>query len=313
MMVKPLLVAVGFTGLAIVLLGPVPSVLAKAAWTERGPKAALVLWQAVICTAGLSVVIAFLALAVAPLAATFRHGVHVFAVQALDGDPLRGLGTEEVAALAWALAVVGWLLGLLVRTATQNARLRRRHRGQIDLLGKRSDRHRGVYVLDHPAAVAYCLPGVRARVVITTGLIDLLDERELVAVLDHERAHARGRHHLVLLPFDALAAAIPRLPAGRLARQCAVRLVEMLADDHARSRHGGPRVAVALLRLVEHRADSGPLPAGALGATDHAVLARVRRLTEPVRPVPAWQRALAYAGALTMVAAPMALLVPCLN
>ncbi|MFI0448858.1 M56 family metallopeptidase [Actinomadura sp. 6N118] len=313
MILKPLLVAVCFFGLAVVLLGPVPSMLSKAGWAERSPRAALVLWQAITSTAGLSMVIAALALAVAPLAVTFRHGLHVFLTQTLAGRPLDGLGASQVAALSWAMAIVGWLLALLARTTMQNARLRRKHRARVDLVAERSGRHQGVQVIDHPAAAAYCLPGVRARVVITSGLIRLLDERELVAVLDHERAHARGRHHLILLPFDVLATAVPRLPAVRLARQCAARLVEMLADDHARRRNGGPVVALALLRLAASRAESGPLPQGALGAADHAVVARVRRLTEPVTPVPAWQRVLTYLGAFGLVAIPMTLLVPCLT
>ncbi|MGI5158769.1 M48 family metalloprotease [Microbispora sp. CA-102843] len=54
-----------------------------------------------------------------------------------------------------------------------------------------------------------CVPGRRARIVLSRGTLDLLERQELLAVLGHERAHARGRHDLILLPFIALADAFP--------------------------------------------------------------------------------------------------------
>ncbi|MFG1858271.1 M48 family metalloprotease [Actinomadura geliboluensis] len=48
--------------------------------------------------------------------------------------------------------------------------------------------------------------------VISSRLVQLLTQPELAAIVDHERAHARGRHHLVLHHFTAGCRAIPRLP-----------------------------------------------------------------------------------------------------
>ncbi|MGI5166621.1 M56 family metallopeptidase [Spirillospora sp. CA-253888] len=317
------LVAAVLVVLALALLVPAPRLLARAAWPHRAPRAALALWHAVAHTAGLSVVGAFVALAVSPLAVAYRHGLHVLLAQTLDGDPLRGLGPFQIAALAGAATVAAGLTGLLVRTAVANARFHRSHRDRVDLVGDRDARPHGlgegalegVRVLDHPAPFAYCLPGLRARVVISSGLVALLDPAELAAVVEHERAHARGRHHLLLLPFAAVARALPRAATARLAADAARRLTEMLADDQARSRHGGATVATALVRLATHRAESGaarPLSGGALAAAEHAVLARVQRLLAPAT-APAWQRLLAYTAAAALVAVPTALLVPCLT
>lgn len=67
---RPLLVAVLLSGLAFLLLGPVPPLLARARWPRNAPRAALALQHGILHTAGLSVVGVCVALAIAPLAAT---------------------------------------------------------------------------------------------------------------------------------------------------------------------------------------------------------------------------------------------------
>ncbi|GAB2866503.1 M56 family metallopeptidase [Actinocorallia aurea] len=302
-----LFVAVGLLALAAVLLGPLPAVLARAAWCERAPRAALALWQAVTGAAALSVAGGLLAVAVAPLAATLHCSLRVFAAQTLAGDPLRGMGATEIVALGWALAVAGGITAAFGHAFARQTGVRRRHRHRVGLVAV--SRRDGALVVDHEVPAAYCLPGFRPRVVVTSGLVALLPPAELAAVLDHERAHARGRHHLLLLPFHALAAALPRLPALRTAHDDAARLVEMLADDHARARHGGRAVASALVRLAAGRA---AVPDAALGAAEHSVVARVRRLTAPAAPMPLWQRAAVYAGSAALWAVTPAALGLCL-
>lgn len=321
---QPLLAAALLIGLAFVLLVPVPPLLGRARWPRHAPRAALALWHGIAHTAGLSIVGACVALAIAPLAATYRHGLHVLLAQTLDGDPLRGLGPAQITVLGSALAVLGWLVALLVRTAVRHTRMHRSHRSKVDLLaesrvgdrGVRDSVPNGVRVIAHPTPVAYCLPGLRARVVISSGLVDLLTQAELAAVVDHERAHARGRHHLLLLPFTAGCRAVPWLPATRIAQRSTRQLAEMLADDHARRHHGGSTVAAALVRMAAHHAGKGtvahPTPGMALPAAEHAVLTRLQRLLGPATVAPLWQRLLAYGATSALLFTPMALLVPCL-
>ncbi len=120
-------------------------------------------------------------------------------------------------------------------------------------------------ILDHPIAVAYCVPGVRhARVVVSRGLLNTLDAAELDAVLAHEAAHVAGRHDLVIQPFVAWERTFPFLRPARDATAAVSLLVEMLADDAAARRSGRRCLARALARLGIARA---PVPAGALGVT----------------------------------------------
>lgn len=309
-----ILVAVALAGLVVVLLGPIPALLDRAGWPERCPRAALALWQAVIHAAGAAAVAAALSLAVGPLASAPRHGIDLFVVQTLAGRPLSGMGGAQVAALAGAAAIIIWLIVLLAWTVVRTATARRRHRGLVDLVADTPAWLYGTSVIEHEAAIAYCLPGPRSRIVISSGLIDLLSAEELAAVLDHERAHARGRHHLLLLPFQTVARAFPGLPGIIVAHRSAERLVEMLADDQARRRHDGPTIARALLRLATHRVAAAPLPAGALGAGEHTLIVRVRRLTDATVPAARWQQLLAYTSACGLLAVPLVIfLVPCLT
>ena len=66
---------------------------------------------------------------------------------------------------------------------------------------------------------------------VSAGVLDLLDDGQLAAVLSHERAHARARHDLVLLPFAALCRALPGVRWARTAEEAVALLVEMAADD----------------------------------------------------------------------------------
>jgi Zn-dependent protease with chaperone function len=298
--------AVALGGLALALAWPIPAMLAEAAWTRRAPRAALVLWQAVGLAGGLAGIGAGLALGVAPLGQDPLAGTGMLAGQLSAGQPPAGLGPLNLLGLAWALLVSGWLSAALACSLAVTARSRACHRRMVDLVARP---HPAVpdpaaRVLDHPAAVAYCLPGVlHPRVVLSAGALSLLSGRELACVLAHERVHLHARHDLVVLPFAALAAALRWLPWPRQARDAVAALVEMLADDQACRNHDRRILAAALVRV----GTAERLPAGALPAGEHAVVARVRRLLEPATPPPAWVPGV-YLLAALVLASPAVLL-----
>ena len=164
-------------------------------------------------------------------------------------------------------------------------------------------------MVDSPAAAAYCVPGIRSRIVISAGTLALLDAAELAAVLAHERAHVRARHDLVLLPFSALGRAFPRSRLVRQAHATVALLVEMLADDRALRHRPARELATALLRVGASGA--GHAPSGTLAAVtapDGETVARVTRLLAPAPRLPALALALIWSTAAVLVAAPVALL-----
>ncbi|RJL30042.1 M56 family metallopeptidase [Bailinhaonella thermotolerans] len=291
-------------GVALVpiLLGRHASAWLTGPWASRCPRAALVLWQAVGLGGGLGAAALGLIAAVAPLAAAFPHGMHTLARQVLDGAGLAGLGPGHLAALAWSAGLILWLLTHTVRITVKTVAEQRRQRLLVDVLAEHSPVH-DAYVLPAAEPVAYCVPGRRARVVLSRGTLELLGARELRAVLSHERAHARGRHDLVLLPFIALAKAFPWLPAARAAREAVPLLLEMLADDRARRAHGPLPLARALVEMA-----APPAAAGTLALADAGVADRVRRLLADAGPRPGWIPAAAYSGAGLLLGGPAAVL-----
>ncbi|MCW2779088.1 MAG: peptidase Ste24p [Frankiales bacterium] len=287
---------------ALVLLARVPDRLAAAGWPTRCPLEALVLWQSLGLAAGLLSLELALTVALAPYGAT-----QVGAARALLDGGERPTWWSLVAG-AVGLLLLGRLLQVLLDSVVRTLRARRRHRQLVDLLATRNPLVRGASVLEHDLPVAYCLPGLRPRVVVSQGALLTLSGPELEAVLAHEQAHVDQRHDLVVLPFAALRATLPASRAVCTASQEVALLVEMLADDRAARSHDRTVLARALYKV-----GSGRPPQGSLAAADRGVLLRAERLLDPPPPLPASARALVLAAAAGTAALPLlGLVVPLL-
>jgi Zn-dependent protease with chaperone function len=299
--------------------------LAGASWARRSPAVAIAIWQALGLAWGVATVGALtglgaygLARASAPGApsvatAADRAGQLLFGsgqTAARSGDVLTGLRLASLTAGMGLLAILCWILAAAL---TAVLRARRRQRTLLGLLAHDDPKVPGALVVDHPAAAAYCVPGLRSAIVISAGALELLDQAELAAVLAHERAHLRARHDLVLLPFTALLRAFRWSATARAANQEVALLVEMLADDRARRLRPAKELATALLRVGT--SGGGQAPAGALAAAPAALsgdlAARVTRLLRPPPGLPvAWVVLLGTLALLLIVTPPAALLLP---
>ncbi|MGN9845197.1 hypothetical protein ACTMTI_44455 [Nonomuraea sp. H19] len=123
-------------------------------------------------------------------------------------------------------------------------------------------------------------------------------------MLAHERAHARERHDLVVLPFAALHRAFPASRHVRAMLDAVALLVEMRADDRAAHENDHLTLATALHRF--RTCDRLASPPGTLSGTGHDLDARIVRLTVPSRT--SWSvRILILAVALTVVSTPLSL------
>ncbi|ORA13920.1 M56 family metallopeptidase [Mycobacterium arosiense] len=272
--------ALAFTILAVLLTGPVPAMLARARWPLRAPRAAMVLWQAVALAAVLSAFSAGIAIATRLLMPGRDGRPTTSIVGAADrlGWPL---WAAYVSVFALTVLVGARLMVAVVRVAIANRKRRAHHRMVVDLVGvghgaalpQPCARTRDLRVLDVPQPLAYCLPGVRSRVVVSEGTLSTLADPEVEAILTHERAHLRARHDLVLEAFTAVHAAFPRLVRSANALGAVQLLVELLADDAAVRAAGRAPLARALVACA-----SGRAPSGALAASGPSTVLRVRRL-----------------------------------
>ncbi|MDR3658407.1 MAG: M56 family metallopeptidase, partial [Mycobacterium sp.] len=245
--------ALAFTILAVLLAGPAPVLLARATWPLRAPRAAVVLWQAVALAAVLSAFSAGIAIA----SRLLMPGPNGRPTASLFGDAGRlgwPLWAAYVAVFALTVLIGTRLMVAVVRVATANRRRRAHHRMVVDLVGVGHDaalsqpcaRTRDLRILDVAQPLAYCLPGVRSRVVVSEGALTTLTDDEVAAILTHERAHLRARHDLVLEAFTAVHAAFPRLVRSSSALRAVALLVELLADDAAVRAAGRAPLARAL-------------------------------------------------------------------
>ncbi len=293
--------AAGLVVLSVALAGPVSARLAAARWPVRSPRAALFLWQAVGLGAGLGILTAGLTLAAGSLDNHWLSGV-----VAMPRDWSR-LGVFGWAGAVLTVGFGAWLVGATATSALRVASARRAHRRGLDVVADSVDvRPAGpagpalrVRLVDHPCALAYCLPGLRPRVVLSAGALRTLPGTELTAVLAHERAHARGRHDLVIQPFVAWAKTFPFLPTAPRAAAAVDMLVEMLADDAALRECEPDDLESALRRLAEeqHVAVQATNPT-------HQLAARLSRLSSAQPPLSRAWGALIYCVAATLVIAP---------
>ncbi|MEX2291978.1 MAG: M56 family metallopeptidase [Mycobacteriales bacterium] len=302
-----MLFAAAVLTLCLLLLAVVvPERLARASWAGRSPGLALLLWQALGLAGGLLAIEVAVTLALSPAGPT-----HLDAVRALAAGTASGLPVWSYVALAVGALVLLRLLSVLVASTARTLRARRHHRVLVDMVATRNPLLADTRVLEHTVPVAYCLPGLRPRVVLSSGVLALLRDDEVRAVLAHEAAHVEQRHDVVVLPFVALRATFPGLRGVRTAQAEVALLVEMLADDRAVRRHPRDVLARALYKV-----GAGAVPAGALGvagAGHGAVLVRAQRLLHPTGPLGLrFRLAILAATAVVLGLAPLGLLLPML-
>jgi len=295
--------AVALLGYAVLLLTAGPGALARARWPEGAPRLAIAAWFALTGSAVASVLAGGLALMVPTVRVSADlAGLLAACVMALRAQYAHPGGAALTGAGAvLALAVLARITWCTARALAQAAGERRRHRLRLSLVA-RPDPRLGAVIVRHHEPAAYCLPGNRSSIVVTTGAIGALDEGQLRAVLAHERAHLRGRHHLLVNIAGALNASFPRVPAFRIAREQVARLAELRADDVASAAAHRLAVAGALLNL------GAGVPAAALGAAGTADAARVRRLIDGPAAIGRTRAAAVASAVAAVVLVPLLLL-----
>jgi hypothetical protein len=263
-----------------------PQFLARARWPYRAPRLGILAWFTLGGTALLAALLGCATLVVPAVGDVLAAMLHTSLVRLRhDYDVARG-PAGVVLGGAVGVALLARLGYCAARHILATRRTRRRHLDSLGLLGsERSDSRVGVMVLPHPTPAAYCVPGRRPQVVITSATRDLLDVEQLRGVLAHERAHLRGRHALLLGCSAVWRRAFGPLPVFERGRQEVNRLLEMVADDAATAVCDRVRLAEALVLLAEAGARPAGAPGAVLAAGGPDALARVRRLAAPYRPL----------------------------
>jgi beta-lactamase regulating signal transducer with metallopeptidase domain len=158
-----------------------------------------------------------------------------------------------------------------------------------------------VTLVDDRAVYAFAAGLARPHIWLSSGLLALLDEAELAAVLCHERHHLRRRDPLRVLLARSLAHGLFFLPAAAGLRNLYLEAKEREADAASGANYD---LAAALLKLVQAGAH---LPAGAslAAASLSATAGRIQRLLGVETPSGVLDRAMIQrlAASLALVAA----------
>ena len=184
---------------ATVLLGPVSTAMARARWVDRAPRAGVAVWQAIGASALLAGIGSGLCVAVERYHSGVVGGMSQLADGIVGGRPLAMIGLPDALGLTLAadLAfVLCCMLGAVTVNTVPDAPAPPPIGGSAGTpySGDRSRRSR---LLQSRRLLR---AGIRPRIVVSAGAIELLDDAELDAVVAHEQGHAHEHHGLVMLP-----------------------------------------------------------------------------------------------------------------
>ena len=165
-------------------------------------------------------------------------------------------------------------LALIGVGAVRTVRLLRQHRAL------RLDESHPIHIAHSHKPYAVTLPGRAGQIVISTAMVDLLDDDEQRIVVAHERAHARYRHDRYLLTAELAAAALPPLRA--LARRVNYS-IERWADEAAAAVCGDRELVAVTLGKVALQTH----PPTVAGFSGLGVASRMGALLRTADPEPA--------------------------
>ncbi len=183
------------------------------------------------------------------------------------------------------------------RAVGHGVRVRSSWRGGAPFRHAGHGRPGGVLTVDDDWPAAFAVPGRGAVVVLTTGLCEALPDDEMAAVIRHERAHLRSRHHLYIHAVE-IAACLNPLLAGwpRVVRYAAERQADESAahPDRAVAARAVARAAMLSARTSSARHDTA-------GRIDGGCRDVVRRVQALQGTAPGRQRRWALAVAVVLV------------
>lgn len=271
--------------LGAVLVPLLPPLLVRGDWRWHKPRTAMLVWASLF-VGGLTLLFGGL---VALVLAAVTHSTH------------GAIEATSLAVAGWVgLALAGALAALVFTRAEPVVGAARRAEWLTQVLAARSQQRFDVagtelVVVDHPDAVAFgCGGSTAGQVVLSSDLCDRLGPGGVRAVVEHERAHARQRHQLMLQLAAVNRACFPWLSGARgLDRDVRV-LSELAADDAAGDVCGASAVAGAL-RVMEH-ASGFPGLSSRANRLEQIAARPTRPGGEPHRGSRVWRAAAASAG-----------------
>jgi len=107
-------------------------------------------------------------------------------------------------------------------------------------------------VISHPAPLAITMGFIQPKIVLSTGLINLLNEDELSAVISHEMYHKENRDPLTIFLMSLCSSTMWYIPILKWFNQKYRIIKEILADEYAIEKQGtSVNLGSALLKMLQ--------------------------------------------------------------
>lgn len=143
-----------------------------------------------------------------------------------------------------------------------------------------------VIVIRHSQPFAFTLGLFKPSIFLSTGLMELLDDHELEAVIYHERFHKEHKDPLKMFLLSMFSSAMAYFPILKWCHQHYKTSREVLADDYAMSVQGSSLyLGGALLKLLK-RTNRKQIPITVSAFADTSINCRIRRILDPQTDIP---------------------------
>lgn len=232
-----------------------PRILRLGPAQVRAPGRALLLWVSVFGSGILALVLGF--------AATIAAGAAASASRVEDAGRPWLISAFSVVAAWGALGMIGAALALVHSRLEPLMLGASVQRGAVDALiesSTLSSWHAGgndVVCLTVTEPMAFSLGGRNGKIMVTSGLVALLQPDELNAVIAHEKSHLRGGHQAIRRIAQLNRACLPTLSAATTFDSATRLLIELVADDHSVREIGRAPLHAALSALADATGDPG--------------------------------------------------------
>ncbi|MEH7414892.1 M56 family metallopeptidase [Neobacillus drentensis] len=163
------------------------------------------------------------------------------------------------------------------------------NRNKTKELNQRFNRNKNdIVVINDKELLAFTFGFWKPKIVLSTTLIDMLDSRELEAVIYHETSHQKYYDGLKVFILQIISEVMWYIPLTKWSYQNYRILVELVADEFAIKRMGSELgLGSALLKLIKKQLKINSNPAPALvHFADETVDYRLKQLVDPQQTIP---------------------------
>ncbi|WP_276913348.1 M56 family metallopeptidase [Aneurinibacillus aneurinilyticus] len=143
-----------------------------------------------------------------------------------------------------------------------------------------------IIVINHEQLLAFTMGFRRPCIVLSTGLIEILEDHELEAVVEHETFHQLNYDSLKIFTLQLISQSLWFIPLTKWSYRNYKIISELLADEYAIQKMGSELgLGSALLKLIKNCFHANATPVLA-HFSDESVNYRLQQLVDPKRTIP---------------------------